>query len=86
MAASGQVYRNNILVDNTVGLEVVFGTEAENPVWQNNLVFGNGTDYAGILSQVGTGGTSVPTRCSALPRPATSGLNAHRQRSMPAVR
>lgn len=51
-----QVYRNNLVVDNTIGIEVNFGTDANNPVFTNNLVFGNDTNYVGITDQTGTDG------------------------------
>jgi hypothetical protein len=34
-------------------LEIEDGTDADNPVWTNNLVFGNTTDYQGTASQTG---------------------------------
>jgi hypothetical protein len=37
-------------------LEVDFGSEAQNPVWQNNLVFKNRVDYQGIADQTGIAG------------------------------
>ena len=52
-----QVYRNNLIVQNGVGLEIeLSSTDADNPVWMNNLVFGNTADYVGTASQTGTGG------------------------------
>ena len=51
-----QIYRNNILADNGVGLEVVLGSEAQNPTWEYNLVFGNGVDYSLITDQTGISG------------------------------
>jgi hypothetical protein len=33
-----QVYRNNLIVGNQIGLEVDFGGESFNPTWENNLV------------------------------------------------
>jgi hypothetical protein len=50
-----QVHRNNILVQNGVGLQLDFGTDASNPVWTNNLVFGNTTNYS-ATDQTGTNG------------------------------
>jgi hypothetical protein len=38
------VFRNNVVVDNTVGLEAVLGAA---PAWDHNLVFGNTTNYSG---------------------------------------
>lgn len=47
------VVRNNIVVQNGVGLAV----GQQSPVWENNLVFGNTTaDYQGISDQTGTAG------------------------------
>jgi hypothetical protein len=51
---SQKTVRNNILVDNTVGVQVVFGSESYNPTWENNLVYGNGTDYSGMDDQTGS--------------------------------
>jgi len=51
-----QIYRNNIIVGNDVGFEVDGGTDADNPVWQNNLVFGNGANYSGTADQTGLSG------------------------------
>lgn len=50
------VYRNNIIFQNDVGLETEFGTVADNPVWQNNLVFGNTTNYQGTPDLSGSAG------------------------------
>ena len=51
-----QIYRNNLLVQNGIGLEVEFGTEADNPLWENNVVFGNTMDYQGTSSKTGVNG------------------------------
>jgi hypothetical protein len=51
-----QTYRNNIIVENDVGLEFIFGTEANAPTWQNNLVFNNLVDYSGISNRTGIAG------------------------------
>ena len=51
-----QTYRNNIVSGNTVGVEYEFGTEANNPVFQNNIVFGNDTDYVEVVDPTGTAG------------------------------
>ncbi len=51
---TGQVYRNNILTGNQVGLQVEFGGVA--PTWQNNLVYGNQSNYTGIADQTGLAG------------------------------
>ena len=51
-----QIFRNNIIVGNDVGLEVVFGNGSTDPTWQNNLAFGNGKNYDGIADQTGVAG------------------------------
>ena len=51
-----QVYRNNLIYANAIGLEVNFGGENNNPTWENNLVFGNDADYSGIANQTGLSG------------------------------
>lgn len=52
-----QIYRNNVIVGNNVGLEVVLAPGPQNnPTWENNLVFGNGTNYSGIADQTGAAG------------------------------
>jgi hypothetical protein len=51
-----QIFRNNVIVGNDVGLEIVFGNGSTNPTWQSNLVFGNGTNYSGIANQTGVSG------------------------------
>jgi uncharacterized repeat protein (TIGR01451 family) len=48
-----QTYRNNILFQNGIGLDVELGSESDNPVWGNNLVFGNTTNYQGVANQTG---------------------------------
>jgi uncharacterized repeat protein (TIGR01451 family) len=54
--ATAQILRNNLIVQNGTGLEAEFGTDAGNPVWQNNLVFGNTANYQGIAVQTGMNG------------------------------
>lgn len=54
-----QIYRNNLIVENGTGLHVDVAqgtTDADNPVWQNNLVFGTGANYQGTADQTGTNG------------------------------
>jgi len=54
---SGQVYRNNVIVDNGVGLHVEFvGSSGFTATWDHNLVFGNGVGYSGISDQTGLNG------------------------------
>jgi hypothetical protein len=56
IGTASQIHRNNIEVANTVGLQVDFGSEGENPVWQHNLVHANETDYSGLVDPTGTDG------------------------------
>jgi len=59
VSATTQVYRNNLLVGNDVGMavDVLQGTtDAQNPIWENNLLSGNTTDYAGTANQNGLNG------------------------------
>jgi len=49
-----QVYRNNIVVMNGTGFHV--DNPINGPVWENNLVFGNTTDYMGTAPRTGTNG------------------------------
>jgi len=51
--SASQVGRNNIIVDNGIGLEVDFGS---GPTWDHNLVFGNTQNYSGIADQTGMNG------------------------------
>jgi hypothetical protein len=55
-----QVFRNNVIVQNALGWEVFVlqgTTDADNPVWQNNLVFGNTmANYQGTADQTGMNG------------------------------
>ncbi len=51
-----QIFRNNIVFQNGIGLEIEFGTDPDNPIWENNLLYGNTTDYLGTASQTGTNG------------------------------
>lgn len=51
-----QTYRNNIIANNGIGIvSENGGTDADNPSFENNLVFGNTLDY-GIADQTGTNG------------------------------
>ena len=56
VSQASQVYRNNVIVQNGIGLEIEFGVDAGNPLWTNNLVFGNTTDYSGTASLTGANG------------------------------
>jgi len=46
-------YRNNIVVDNVVGVEGGYASGGADPCWQNNLVFGNTVDYNGPTDLTG---------------------------------
>jgi Right handed beta helix region/PKD domain len=54
--STSQVYRNNVIVGNDLGFDVSGGTDADNPVWENNLVFGNGTNYSNTADKTGVAG------------------------------
>jgi hypothetical protein len=62
VSATAQVYRNNLLADNDIGLAVDGDetTDAQNPVWQSNLVFG-GTLYQGTADQTNSNGNISAT-------------------------
>ncbi|HKQ57275.1 MAG TPA: choice-of-anchor Q domain-containing protein [Candidatus Eisenbacteria bacterium] len=49
-----QVFRNNVIVGNQIGLEVVFGSGY--PTWDHNLVYDNVTNYVDIPDQTGISG------------------------------
>lgn len=51
--SASEIGRNNIIVDNGIGLEVDFGS---GPTWDHNLVFGNTNNYSGIADQTGVNG------------------------------
>ncbi len=53
---SSQIFHNNILTENTIGLEVVFGYESYNPTWKYNMVYNNSTNYDGIDDQTNLNG------------------------------
>ncbi|HWM26253.1 MAG TPA: choice-of-anchor Q domain-containing protein [Chthoniobacterales bacterium] len=53
--SSTHLFANNILVRNTIGLLVAF-PDTQPPVWKNNLVFLNTTNYSGIADQTGLNG------------------------------
>lgn len=48
---SQEIFRNNIIIGNTIGLGI--DQPSENPTWENNLVFGNGTNYSGTTDKTG---------------------------------
>ncbi|HXU41689.1 MAG TPA: choice-of-anchor Q domain-containing protein, partial [Burkholderiales bacterium] len=76
-----QTYRNNVIHQNGIGFQAQFNTDAENPVWTNNLVFGNTTDYQGTASQTGVNGniSADPLFVNA------AGGNYHLQAASPAI-
>ncbi|MEQ8232648.1 MAG: Ig-like domain-containing protein [Gammaproteobacteria bacterium] len=51
-----QRYENNLIVGNEIGVRATNGTDADNPVWHNNLVWGNDTNYDRIYDQTGQNG------------------------------
>lgn len=53
---SEQIFQNNILTENTIGLEVVFGSEPYNPTWNCNIAYNNLTNYDGIADQTNLNG------------------------------
>jgi hypothetical protein len=53
---STQVYRNNVIVGNDIGLDIDFGSPPNFPEWEFNLVFANGVDYDEIPDQTGLNG------------------------------
>ncbi len=53
---TNQLVANNILVGNNVGLFLEFPTPGSPPVWMNNLVFNNTTNYSGLADQTGVNG------------------------------
>jgi parallel beta-helix repeat protein len=54
-SASPAIIKNNIIVGNSVGLETD-NLGGHSFIWQNNLVYGNSTNYSEILDQTGTNG------------------------------
>lgn len=56
ISAVQQVFRNNLIAANQIGLELVFNPGGNEPTWTNNLVHGNATDYLGIAPQTGANG------------------------------
>jgi serine protease len=76
---AAHLYANNIIVGNEVGLEIE-GSGDELP-WENNLVFGNTTNYTGITDQTGLNGNiSVNPRFVSLAK-----LNFQLRRASPAI-
>ena len=53
---SNQTYRNNILAENGIGLEVAFEFDPFDAVWTNNLVFANAVQFSGTEDSTGTNG------------------------------
>ena len=56
-----QVYENNLLIANQVGLEVDFLNAGNEPTWKNNDVFNSTTNYMGITDLTGSAGKSPST-------------------------
>ena len=57
-----QIFRNNLIVQNGTGLEIATGggtTDADNPIWTNNLLSANTPDYSGTASLTGANGNIV---------------------------
>lgn len=54
--SSTQFYANNLIIGNTIGLQVEFHISGKEPVWTHNLVFQNTTNYSGIADQTGLNG------------------------------
>jgi hypothetical protein len=70
---SEQVYENNLIVMNQVGLEVDFGSAPNNPTCEYNDLYKNTTNYSGIDDETGvTGNISVNPKI-------LSGANFHLQ-------
>ncbi|HEV2360182.1 MAG TPA: choice-of-anchor Q domain-containing protein, partial [Acidimicrobiales bacterium] len=53
-ATAGQVFRNDIVVDNTVGVQS--DSKGQNYSFDHNDVYGNTTDYGGLPDQTGLNG------------------------------
>jgi hypothetical protein len=51
-----EVYENNVIVDNVIGLQADVGVGANNLTWRHNLVFGNEVNYEVISDQTGQNG------------------------------
>ena len=47
---------NNLIVGNDTGVTAARGSDLDNPLWQHNLVWGNGTNYDGMNDQTGQNG------------------------------
>ena len=79
--SSNNLYANNIVVGNVVGLQVD-DIAGNLPVWINNLVFSNTTNYSGIANQTGLNGNIssdpafVPTRDNFQLQPGSPAIDA----------
>lgn len=87
--SSTHLYANNILVRNTIGLLVAF-PDTQSPIWKNNLVFLNTTNYSGIADQTGLNGniSSDPLFVPVFSTSPSFGLSAYNfelQRGSPAI-
>jgi len=49
-----ELYRNNLVYDNTTGVLVDYGEAGNYPIWESNLVFGNTTNYSVLQYQQST--------------------------------
>lgn len=75
------VYRNNLLYGNGVGLQVVTGTHPAAPTWTNNLVYANTPNYSGIADRTGSDGNLSADPLLAAPAAA----DFHLQAGSPAI-
>ena len=53
---AGQIYRNNLIAQNGIGLEAATLVVSFDAIWTNNLVFGNTTNYSNLIDPTGTNG------------------------------
>jgi hypothetical protein len=53
---ASQSFRNNLIAQNDIGIEVAFQFSPFDAIWTNNMVFGNATDFAGTPDLTGTNG------------------------------
>ena len=55
-SAAGQIYRNNLIAQNGIGLEAATPSVSFDAIWTNNLVFGNTTNFSNLIDPTGTNG------------------------------
>jgi Periplasmic copper-binding protein (NosD) len=53
---ASQVYRNNLIADNDIGLDVANPFTPFDATWTNNLVYGNTVNFSGTTDSTGTNG------------------------------